>query len=442
MEFAMLPPEVNSGLMYVGPGSGPMLAAAAAWDGLAAELNSAAASYESVITRLSEGWLGPASTAMAAAAAPHAEWMHTAAAQAEQTATQAKAAVAAYEAAFAMTVPPPVIAANRAQLASLVATNFFGQNTAAIAATEAQYGEMWAQDAAAMYSYAGNSAAASALAPFNPPDQGADPAGLAAQAAAVGQATGASATQNTSTAMSQLTSGLPTALEGATSLTSSSSAVPTAAVTSLPAAPAQAIDPSLALGLAGLGFSAFGALAVDGLGTFGIDTAGSFGVDVAGIGVALQAAQIETGGVYPGFEVFPGWGTSVSAGLGEASTVGRLSVPPGWAAAAPAFHTAAVTTPITGAGAAAEGLAASSGTTFSEMALAGMAGRALAGTVGGRRRDQPGTPMRQRAGAPERSPSGPITSISAELRELADLRDAGILTDDEFTEQKRRLLGQ
>lgn len=39
-------------------------------------------------------------------------------------------------------------------------------------------------------------------------------------------------------------------------------------------------------------------------------------------------------------------------------------------------------------------------------------------------------------------PRRPITSIAAELRELADLRHAGILTDDEFTEQKRRLLGQ
>ena len=58
-----------------------------------------------------------------------------------------------------MTVPPPVIAANRTQLASLIATNVLGQNTPAIAANEAQYGEMWAQDAAAMYGYAANSAA-------------------------------------------------------------------------------------------------------------------------------------------------------------------------------------------------------------------------------------------------------------------------------------------
>ena len=31
MDFAILPPEINSGRMYAGPGSGRMLAAAAAW---------------------------------------------------------------------------------------------------------------------------------------------------------------------------------------------------------------------------------------------------------------------------------------------------------------------------------------------------------------------------------------------------------------------------
>ena len=47
MDFALLPPEVNSARMYAGPGSGPMLAASAAWDGLAADLESTAASYQS-----------------------------------------------------------------------------------------------------------------------------------------------------------------------------------------------------------------------------------------------------------------------------------------------------------------------------------------------------------------------------------------------------------
>ena len=92
MDFAALPPEINSGRMYAGPGSESMLAAAAAWDGLAAELRSTAASYSSVISGLTAGWLGPSSAAMAAAAAPYAVWMGGAAAQAEQAANQARAA--------------------------------------------------------------------------------------------------------------------------------------------------------------------------------------------------------------------------------------------------------------------------------------------------------------------------------------------------------------
>ena len=153
LDFAALPPEVNSGLMYTGPGSGPMLAAAAAWDGLGSELYLTASAYGSVISDLAAVWLGPSSIAMAAAAAPYVSWISATAGLAEATGMQAKAAVAAYEAAFAMTVPPPVIAANRALLMALIATNFFGQNTPAIMATEAQYMEMWAQDAAAMYGY-------------------------------------------------------------------------------------------------------------------------------------------------------------------------------------------------------------------------------------------------------------------------------------------------
>src|SRR5579875_4207177 len=106
MDFAMLPPEINSGRIYAGPGSGSMLAASAAWDTLAADLQSTAASYASVISSLTGGpWLGPSSASMAAAAAPYLEWMTTTAAQAEQAASQARAAAVAYETAFAMTVP-------------------------------------------------------------------------------------------------------------------------------------------------------------------------------------------------------------------------------------------------------------------------------------------------------------------------------------------------
>lgn len=53
----------------------------------------------------------------------------------------------------------------------LVATNILGHNTPAIAATEAQYGHMWAQDAVAMYGYASSSALATLLTAFTEPKQ-------------------------------------------------------------------------------------------------------------------------------------------------------------------------------------------------------------------------------------------------------------------------------
>lgn len=167
MDFDTLPPEINSARIYSGPGSGPMLASAAAWDALAAELDAMATRYSALVADLTDDlWRGPASASMASAATRNVAWMRTTAGHAGQAADQAKAAVGAYESAFAMTVPPHVIAANRGTLASLIATNFLGQNTPAIAATEAQYGEMWAQDVVAMRRYDVSSASASNLTPF------------------------------------------------------------------------------------------------------------------------------------------------------------------------------------------------------------------------------------------------------------------------------------
>ncbi|MGB3476324.1 MAG: SHOCT domain-containing protein, partial [Mycobacterium sp.] len=88
---------------------------------------------------------------------------------------------------------------------------------------------------------------------------------------------------------------------------------------------------------------------------------------------------------------------------------------------------------------------------------AGLAGRATAGIGRGRgattnakatpkRAPRAMVKLRDQAEKPEKPPvrplNGPITRISGELRELADLRDAGILTDEEFTQEKRRLLGR
>ncbi|HEY2088858.1 MAG TPA: PPE family protein, partial [Mycobacterium sp.] len=81
MSFSLIPPEINSALMYQGAGSGPLLEAATAWDGLAADLEATATQYQTAITNLTTGtWLGPSSTRMAAAAEPYIAWLESTAA--------------------------------------------------------------------------------------------------------------------------------------------------------------------------------------------------------------------------------------------------------------------------------------------------------------------------------------------------------------------------
>ncbi|SON59545.1 PPE family protein PPE34 [Mycobacterium simulans] len=168
MNFLVMPPELNSLSMYTGAGSTPMLQAAWAWDGLAAELGSAATSFTSLTSGLTDqAWQGPTSQAMAAAAAPYAGWLSAAAAHADNAAQQARTVVGVFEAAQASVVHPLAVAANRNGLVGLVMSNFFGQNAPAIAAAESVYEEMWAQDVSAMLGYhAGASQAAAALTPL------------------------------------------------------------------------------------------------------------------------------------------------------------------------------------------------------------------------------------------------------------------------------------
>ena len=166
MSFSLIPPEINSALMYQGAGSGPLLEAATAWDGLAADLEATATQYQTAITNLTTGtWLGPSSAHMAAAAEPYIGWLQSTAAEAAQTGAQAQAAAGAYQTAYASMVPPPVITANRAELTTLVSNNFLGQNTGAIAQNEAEYLDMWIQDALGMDTYQANSTGASAALP-------------------------------------------------------------------------------------------------------------------------------------------------------------------------------------------------------------------------------------------------------------------------------------
>jgi PPE-repeat protein len=166
--FAWLPPEINSALIFAGPGAAPLLAAAAAWDGLAEDLASSASSFFSVTSDLTNGsWQGTAAAAMMTVATQYVSWLSTAAAHAEAASGQAAAIAAAFEGALAATVQPAVVAANRSLVQALASTNWFGLNTPAIMDTEAAYEQMWASDVAAMFGYhADASEAVAQLAPW------------------------------------------------------------------------------------------------------------------------------------------------------------------------------------------------------------------------------------------------------------------------------------
>lgn len=388
LDFGALPPEVNSARIYAGPGSGPLMAAASAWNALAGELNSAATGYGTVITRLSsDGWLGPASTAMAQAAAPYVAWMSTTAAQAEHAATQAASAAGAYETALAAHVPPPLIAANRAQLAQAVMTNVFGQNTPVIAQLEAQYGEMWAQNASAMYSYAGHAAASTRVAPFTSPAQTTNPAGQATQAAAVTQAA-ATAAGNSQSTLSQLISSVPNSLHSlATPASSATSSTPPWLGDIWKLLTGSSVMPSSLSGLlnayspfAGFFYNTEGLPYFSiGMGNNFVQTAKTLGL----IGAAAPAAAPKAAGGLGGLGGLLGnggggaAGSAVSAGLGNAPVVGKLSVPPAWSGASAALPTTTAPMPISSVAAAPEATGGA-GNLLGGMPLAG-AGAGAAG---------------------------------------------------------------
>ena len=377
MDYGILPPEINSARIYAGPGSAPMLAAASAWDGLAAELGSAASSYTAVISELTEGsWHGPASASMAASATPYVTWMSRVAAEAEQTASQARAAAAAFEAAFALTVPPAVVAANRAQLAALVATNVLGQNTPAITATEAMYAEMWAQDASAMYGYAGSSAAAATVTPFSSPPQTSNPTAAASQAGAVSQATGTSASTGVQSTLSQVVSTVPSTLQQLASPLSAASVNPfapgsntattgIAGFLNLLSGQTQSafgsfltsgfsngilsgnwLNPASISPAVTTAFGDIGFLAVAGQSVGGFNPALFSGATAP---AAMSAAGLAHAGSAIGSVGSPSLGGSgVSAGVGRATLVGTMSVPQSWAPAAPAASPALTASPAEG----------------------------------------------------------------------------------------------
>jgi PPE-repeat protein len=334
VDFGALPPEINSGLMYAGSGSASMMGAASGWNAIAAEFNSAAVAYDRVVKTLSsEEWSGQAATSMAEAANRYVEWMRTTAAMAEHAASQAMSAATAFETAHAAIVPPPLIAANRVNLAQLMSTNVIGQNTAAIAALEAQYGEMWATDSATMYSYAGRSANISAIKPFISAPHTTNPAGAAQQAASVTAATGTSAGTAHNTLNGKITSAL--------NKLSTGSRLADAPPASPPDDPVKDVLTSGPLGWLGDLFTFYAPFSTTFYNTEGLPF---FSAGIANTFVSIAKSAGALGGAAPAAAAVPpavaapavgpglaGAGAPVAGTLGNAVSVGRLSVPPVWA---------------------------------------------------------------------------------------------------------------
>jgi PPE-repeat protein len=361
LDFSWLPPEINSARIFAGAGSGPLFGAASAWDGLAADLQASASSFDSVITGLAGGsWSGPASLSMAAAAAPYVAWLTAAAGQAAAAGSQARAAATAFESALTATVHPAAVTGNRTTLMALVATNILGQNTPAIFETEFHYMEMWAQDVAAMVGYhAGATAVASTLTPFStPPINLAGLQGLFTQVGAYAsqlssmtgpagglvsqlEAVGTQAVSGVQSAVSSI--GLSGALSSVQSLVSQvplSSLSQVAQVGMMPAS--MMMSPMMSLAQMANTANA---------GTAGLASAATAFPDAAKL-VGSDLKPMGGGGL-----------GGLGAELGNARLVGAMSVPPTWQGSMPARM---VSTAMSGLGAA--------GPNAAEMAAAAGAG--------------------------------------------------------------------
>ena len=355
LNFAWLPPEINSARIFAGAGSGSLFSAASAWDGLASDLSASASSFQSVLSGLANGaWTGPASLSMAAAAVPYVTWLSGAAAQAAEAGGQARAAATAFESALAGTVPLPLVTQNRAAYQSLATTNYLGLNTPAIFATEFDYVEMWAQDVGAMLGYhAGATSVASSLPSFTaPPLSLAGLEGLVASAAGPlvgGLSSGVSVVASVVPEVSALASQLPV-----------SSIQSFAQIAMYPAS--MAMSPIM--------------MAVQAA-TQSTNTAG-MAAGAAGAGLVDAPKLVDpAAGALKGLGGMGGMGAGMSAGLGQARLVGAMSVPQTWQGSMPSRMGSSAMSGMGGAGmpnAAAGAPAGGSGMGMMPMPMGGGAG--------------------------------------------------------------------
>ncbi len=317
LDFAWLPPEINSARIFAGAGSGPLYAAAAAWESLAADLAASASSFNAVIAGLTGGpWAGPASASMAAAALPYVDWLGQAGAQAQAAALQAQVAASSFEGALTATVHPAAVQANRMSLMTLIATNFLGLNTPAISANEFDYVEMWAQDVAAMVGYHGGATGvAASLTPFSAPPV--DLAGLAANV-------GAQFTGLATTASAAISPAVESAVAAGTGLATGAQALAAGL-------PIQSLS----------SFAQLGAMPASML-IGPLMQAGQSATSTAGLAGATAAADLADAPKFVG-DIAPagkalggaGFGAGMAGDLGKAHLVGAMSVPPTWQGSVP-----------------------------------------------------------------------------------------------------------
>jgi PPE-repeat protein len=353
MEFTTVPPEITSALIHSGPGAESLMAAAAAWRQLGITLEDSAESYDAALSSLDSSWLGPSSATMLQAVEPYVAWLRATAQQTQQVAASAQTAAAAFSSVQAAVVPIAVVAANRTRLAQLLATNGFGRNLPAIAATEAAYQTMWANNSAAMSRYQASSAQASTLPQFSSPTSATNPNGLSTKASASPAANSGSsaATSGTSAATSAapINVGVADPTSGYVGLYNQyanqfiSSGFPINLLSYLAqsqsAQALQGVSAQVGQGVAE-GEGALGGAAA-GLGGGAAGALGALGQSGGSLGGALGAAGLGVAGT-----------TSATATLGAAVPMGTLSAPPGAAAllatSQQPVQLASAATPLTG----------------------------------------------------------------------------------------------